>query len=146
MDDCTGLLDGGRLPRIRVVRTLVRMTTLGSNIRCVAATEHRAAIAAIYTEVFGASASQPIPDMDVYVLPGGGSIGVYIVPADQALAATLHESAGTWIELLVDEPDETRSVLERRGLTPLDYHDKAHAYFQFPGGQVFRLAARSSAS
>lgn len=117
------------------------MTTLGSNVRCVAAPEHRDAIATFYTEIFGAKALKPAPDLDVYAMDDGSNVGVYFVPARDALSPEQHVTAGTWIELAVGDVDATRAELERRGFSPLEYHDEAHHYFQAPGGQVFRLTS-----
>lgn len=119
------------------------MTSLGSNIRCVAALEHRAAIASLYTEVFGAKALHPTPDLDVFVLAGGGHVGVYYVEGAKALSPEQHEVAGTWIELVVEDVAATGAELERRGVRRLAYHDETRAYHQAPGGQVFRLADAS---
>ncbi|MEM9454043.1 MAG: VOC family protein [Myxococcota bacterium] len=118
------------------------MTILGSNVRCVAALEHRDAIMRFYTEIFGARAVHPAPDLDVYAMDGDSHVGVYFVPAEQALTPKQHEAVGTWIELAVDDVDAIQAELERRSFAPLQYHDKEHAYFQAPGGQVFRLASR----
>lgn len=120
------------------------MTTLGSNVRCVAATEHRDAIASFYTEIFGAKPIKPAPDLDVYAMDGGSNVGVYFVSAAEALSPAQHEAVGTWIELVVDDVGATQAELERRGFAPLSYHDKEHAYFQAPGGQVFRLATTAT--
>ena len=117
------------------------MTTLGSNIRCVAGTQHRDAIATFYTEIFGAKAINPMPELDVYAMDGNTNIGVYFVDDGKALTPEQHEAVGTWIELAVADVDATKAELERRGFAPLDYHDQEHHYFQAPGGQVFRLAA-----
>ncbi|MCA9709949.1 MAG: VOC family protein [Myxococcales bacterium] len=117
------------------------MTTLGANVRCVAGASHREAIATLYTEVFGAKALRPQPDLDVYALGGSAHVGVYFVPDDEALTPGQQEAVGTWIELCVEDVAATQAELERRGFAPLTYHDQAHAYFQAPGGQVFRLAA-----
>lgn len=115
------------------------MTTLGTNVRCVAAQEHREAIATFYTEVFGAKAIKPAPDLDVYAMDGGSNVGVYFVSADEALTPQQQEAVGTWIELSVDDVQATAEELRRRGFEPLEYHDKEHLYFQAPGGQIFRL-------
>lgn len=116
------------------------MTTLGSNIRCVAALEHREAIASFYTEVFGAKAIHPTPDLDVYAMEAGTHVGVYFVENGKALSPEQHEAVGTWIELAVTDVDGVSGQLKDRGFSPLQYHDQEHVYFQAPGGQVFRLA------
>jgi hypothetical protein len=116
------------------------MTKLGSNVRCVAAHEHREAIASLFTEALGATVMHPTSDLDVYVLEGS-RVGVYFVAAERALTPAQHQTAGTWLELVVADVAATRDELVRRGLTPLDYPDREHVYFQVPGGQVFRLAS-----
>ena len=116
------------------------MAKLGANLRCVADNEHRDAIAGFYVEVFGADALHPTPDLDVYAL-GGSNIGVYFVADGTALTPQQHENFGTWIEIVVDDAEAVTTALKARGHAPLDYHDREHAYFQAPGGQVFRLAA-----
>lgn len=120
------------------------MTMLGPNLRCVAGHGRRDEIARFYVELFGAEASTPTPELDVYRLEGDCHIGVYFVPDEQALSPEQHEAVGTWIELVVDDVDATQRRLEERGHAPLAYHDQAHSYFQAPGGQVFRLARRGS--
>ena len=118
------------------------MATLGPNLRCVAGHGQRDAIARFYAEVFGAEASTPTPELDVYRLEGECHIGVYFVPDDQALSPQQQQDLGTWIEIIVDDVSETVARLKGLGMEPLPYHDQEHHYFQAPGGQVFRLAPR----
>lgn len=118
------------------------MAKLGSNVRCVAAHEHREAIATLFTQVFEAEAVHPTPDLDVYLLADGSRVGVCFVAAEKALTPEQHETAGTWLELVVPEVTATRDELTRRGHAPLEYHDREHSYFRLPGGQIYRLAAR----
>ncbi|MEM6989009.1 MAG: VOC family protein [Myxococcota bacterium] len=115
------------------------MAKLGPNLRCVADNQHREAIASFYVELFGAETVRPTPELDVYSF-GGSNIGVYFVADGTALTPEQHEKVGTWIEIVVEDAKAMTAALEAKGHAPLDYHDREHAYFQAPGGQVFRLA------
>lgn len=116
------------------------MTTLGNNVRTVASVGERGAIRQLYGELFGARLNVPAADLDVFVLADGGALGVYYVEPARALAPSSHVEAGTWIELCVPNVEVAVARLHELGLQPLPYHDRAHPYFQGPGGQVFRTA------
>jgi hypothetical protein len=47
-----------------------------------------------------------------------------------------------WLEFDVEDEKATAAKLEVLGIRSFEYFDKAHKYFQAPGGQAFRLAQR----
>jgi hypothetical protein len=118
------------------------MAKLGSNVRCVAAHEHRDAIATLFSRVFEAEALHPNPTLDVYLLADGSRVGVSFVEPEQALTPAQHEVAGTWLELVVPDAAAAREAIIGLGHAPLKYQDREHSYFRMPGGQVYRIAAR----
>jgi hypothetical protein len=80
-------------------------------------------------------------DVEVFTFDGGGSIGCFYVPADQALRPPEHLQA-IWLEFEVDDVGRTTAELGRMGIQPFEYEDQTHPYFQAPGGQVFRLTTK----
>jgi len=80
-------------------------------------------------------------DVEVFTFDGGGSVAFFYVPADQALTASQQLEA-IWLEFEVDDVARTTDELARLGIKPFEYEDRAHPYFQAPGGQVFRLAKK----
>ena len=78
-------------------------------------------------------------DTDVIRFANGFSIVVHYM--DAALSeAELKKSI--WLELLTDDPAHLVRKIRAFGIQPFDYFDKDHAYFQAPGGQVFRVAGK----
>ncbi len=47
-----------------------------------------------------------------------------------------------WLELRVDDPEGLKAKILAFGIKQIDFRDKAHFYFQAPGGQVFRLVGK----
>jgi hypothetical protein len=80
-------------------------------------------------------------DVEVFTFEGGGSIGCFYVPSDQALTTPQHLEA-IWLEFEVDDVAATTAALADVGIEPFEYEDPTHPYFQAPGGQVFRLATK----
>jgi hypothetical protein len=103
------------------------------------AEEHRANVRKLFVDVLGASVKQPMPALDAYALEDG-FVGVEFVPTASALSTEDHRK-GTWLEFLVSNPSATARQLDAAGVSRIEYADPAHAYFQIPGGPVFRLAA-----
>lgn len=115
--------------------------SLGPNVKITAPEATRAAQHALYAGLFGCKVIHPTPTMDVFVFPDGACVGVAFVPAAEALTVE-QAKRGAWLEYRVDDVDGTVAALAEQGLTPFAYHDATHHYFQAPGGQVFRLAAK----
>jgi hypothetical protein len=115
------------------------MTTIGLNLKITVSPEARGPLREMFQEVLGAERIQPLPELDVFLLEGGARVGAYY---DEAALPPEAARLGAWIELVVDAPDATAAALVERGVARVEYHDRAHAYFQAPGGLVFRLAGR----
>jgi hypothetical protein len=115
------------------------MARFGTNLKLLISTEHRARVHALFVDVLGAHRVQPMPDLDAFKLEDGGSVGVFYVPAGEALSAE-DQRKGSWLEFRVEDPDAAAARLEAGGVERVPYQDKTHAYFQVPGGPVFRLA------
>jgi hypothetical protein len=78
------------------------------------------------------------PDTEIFKFANGSGIGVSYVNPSQALTPEQHLKA-IWLEFEVKDEKTTVAKLEAVGIRPFEYFDKAHKYFQAPGGQVFRL-------
>ena len=89
----------------------------------------------------GGAAIPPRPDLEVFEFEDGSSIGVFYVSADNTLTPEQHMAA-IWLEFEVEDIAQTTAALAALGIEPFEYEDRAHHYFQAPGGQVFRLAQR----
>ncbi|HEY2366208.1 MAG TPA: hypothetical protein VGH87_07485 [Polyangiaceae bacterium] len=99
---------------------------------------HRTAIHALMTRGLGASEGTP-PDasFDLFELEGGAVVGVEM---DDGALDEEAARKGAWLEFLVADPEATARALDALSVKRIDYRDKEHAYFQAPGGPVFRLA------
>jgi hypothetical protein len=75
--------------------------------------------------------------LDVFELDGGALIGIEL---DASALDEASARKGAWLEFLVADPDATARTLDAQGVKRVEYSDKEHAYFQAPGGPVFRLA------
>lgn len=84
--------------------------------------------------------SWPAPDFDLYATDDGGRVGIKFVDGSDALDEA-GQAKGAWLELVVGDVGRCAERLLELGARPVDYVDKSHAYFQIPGGPVFRLAA-----
>ncbi len=115
------------------------MAKLGPNLRCVVEASNRDAIRSLFGEVFGADVSHPTETMDVLSF-GDSNIGFEFVAAGKALSEDDQRERGVWIEIIVDDVKATCAQIEGRGLKRLEYRDQDHAYYQLPGGPVFRIA------
>lgn len=115
------------------------MAKLGANLRCVVVDSARENIRSLFTELFGATVSNPTESMDVFSF-GGSNIGFDFVAAGNALSETQHRDMGIWIEVEVEDAADTETRLNARGMVRLKVSEQDHAYFQIPEGPVFRLA------
>jgi len=117
------------------------MIHIGKNMKLTALESDRARVRAFYGDLLGGARKDVLPDMDVFVLPDGMSIGVAFTAAGGALEGE-DAKKSAWLELVVDDVDRVVRALGELAVKPFDYVDKTHVYFHAPGGQVFRLAKR----
>ncbi len=113
---------------------------LGNHQKWIVRPAHREAVHAVLTKGLGAKAVSPVgAPMDAFEFGDGAMIGVELDPEalDEAQARK-----GTWLEFHVDDPDATARALDAMNVRRVEYSDKTHAYFQAPGGPIFRLAHR----
>jgi hypothetical protein len=96
---------------------------------------------ALYEGVLEARMHSPRPEVEIFTFANGSGIGVSYIDPAEALTPAQHRRA-VWLEFEVDDEPAAVAGLARLGLEPFEYFDKAHRYFQAPGGQVFRLAQR----
>ena len=119
------------------------MTTVGRNMKIEVAEPDREAVRRFFCDVMGCDREEPMPALDLFLFADGFRLGVYYLPAGHGdvLTAAQYMHA-PWIELCVDDVDGVTATLATHGVTPFDYVDRQHRYFQAPGGLVFRLAPR----
>jgi hypothetical protein len=115
------------------------MATFGTNLKLTIARAHQPRVRDLFVEVLGATARQPMPGLEAYILADGGSVGVFYVEASEALDEE-HQSKGSWLEFRVEDAAGIAAKLAESGVKRIAYQDTTHAYFQIPGGPVFRLA------
>jgi hypothetical protein len=115
------------------------MSQIGLNHRLSVASTHKQQTRALYEGVLGATATSPRPEVVIFTFVNGSGIGVFYVDPDRVLTPEQHLKA-IWLEFEVEDENATAAKLEALGMRPFEYFDKAHKYFQAPGGQVFRLA------
>jgi hypothetical protein len=94
---------------------------------------------ALYEGVLDATVTSPRPEVESFTFANGSGVGVFYVEPSQALTPEQHLKA-IWSEFEVEDEKSAAGELEALGMQPIEYWDKAHKYFQAPGGQVFRLA------
>jgi hypothetical protein len=109
------------------------------NLKLNIAEENRAKVHALFVDALGTDAVQPMPHLVQYKTEDGGSVGVFFVAPHEALSDA-DQRKGAWLEFRVADTEATVKRLEGQGVARIDYQDKSHAYFQIPGGPVFRLA------
>jgi hypothetical protein len=117
------------------------MAKLGRNTKLTIDVSKRQPVRALFEGALGSKVLTPSPDFEVYVLDDEARVGVAYVPAADALSSE-DQKKGAWLEFVVDDEPKAREELGKLGLSRIDYADKAHAYYQVPGGPVFRLAPR----
>lgn len=118
------------------------MATLGTNVKLHVTRDKLPAFSEVMTSAFGAKVAATTPTMTIFDLEGA-HIGAEVVEAHVALSDSEAKDRGTWIELLVDEPEQARRALSKLGIEPFAYVDSSRDYYQLPGGQVARVARRS---
>lgn len=116
------------------------MTKLGKNVKLTIAETHRARVSQVFTRALGATAVTPPgqTSLEVYKLEGS-QIGAFYVPAAEALSPA-DQRKGAWLELDVPDVAGAQKALDALEVERVAYADTAHAYYQLPGGPVFRLA------
>lgn len=119
------------------------MSQIGLNHRLTVANTLKKQTRAVYEGVLGGSVTSPRPDMEIFTFTDGSGIGVFYVDPEEALTPEQHRKA-IWLEFEVEDEPAVADKLRDLGMKPFEYFDKAHKYFQAPGGQVFRLAPRSA--
>lgn len=115
------------------------MSKLGPNVKSHVTKSQRAALHQVMTAL-GAAPAGSTDRFEKFDL-GGTSIGFEIVDDARAWSTEEARAKGTWLEIVVADPAATRDKLAELGVTPFEFVDPSHDYFQLPGGQVFRTAA-----
>lgn len=120
----------------------------GTHSKMIAGPSARLRLQSFYRDVLGCyvgkgpqHAGGP-EDTDLIRFPNGFSIVVHY--HDAALGEAELKKA-IWLELFTDDPVQLERKIQAFGIHPFDYFDKDHFYFQAPGGQVFRVAAKPRA-
>ena len=117
------------------------MAKLGPNVKLRVPMSERSRLKDVMLDVFEAKLAMSNDRMDIFDLEGT-SFGVEVIADASALSAAGAKEHGTWLEFVVDDPSRTRERLEGAGIGAFEYADKKHDYYQLPGGQVVRIAAR----
>lgn len=117
------------------------MAKIGLNHHLCVARNLKTETRAVYQHVLGATMRAPRPETEIFTFEDGSGVGVSYIDPAQALTPEQHKNA-IWLEFEVDDIAATTIALSALGLRPFDYFDKAHNYFQVPGGQVFRLTRK----
>jgi hypothetical protein len=117
------------------------MSQIGLNHHLYVANALKQQTRALYEGVLGARVMSPRPDTEIFKFANGSAIGVSYVDPSQALTPEQHLKA-IWLEFEVKDEKTTIAKLEALEIRPFEYFDKAHKYFQAPGGQAFRHAQR----
>ena len=118
------------------------MSTMGRNMKLTVDEAHRGALRRVMVELLGAK-NQAVSDaFEVFLLEDGFNLGVYFAEGGGMSSAEARDR-GVWIELLVDDVNETNQRLLEGGVERCAYDvDPENTYFWLPGGPVFRLGTR----
>ena len=114
----------------------------GQNQKWIVKPGHRDAMRALFLKGFDAALSTPSEGLDLFKLSDGLSVGVFY--EDDALDEA-QARKGAWLEFAVDDAAAGAELLEKLGVARVAFSDTSHAYFQAPGGPVFRIAGAASA-
>ena len=117
------------------------LSQIGINHRLSVANSYKQQTRALYEGVLGATVTSSRSGIEIFTFTNGSGIGVFYVEPSQALTPEQHLKA-IWLEFEVEDEQAAAAKLEALSMRPLDYFNKAHKYFQAPGGQVFRLVQR----
>ncbi len=116
------------------------MTKFGRNMKVTIARSQCDAFTATMADVLGSTWVDATPQMRIFTMPDGFSLGAQLVGEDEALSDESMFLA-PWLEFLVENIEEKTTALLQAGCTTFEYVDTTHTYFRAPGGLVFRLAA-----
>ena len=115
------------------------MAKFGTNMKMTVSQDLREQTRAVFEGVLGCQRVSPNDTIDLFAFEDGASIAVDYVESGATLTPEQHRAMGTWIEIEVDDNDKAKTALGAcEGLTSFEFVTE-HAYFQLPGGQVFRL-------
>jgi hypothetical protein len=115
------------------------MSQIGLNHHLTVANTLKQQTRALYEGVLSARVMPPRLVTEIFRFANGSGIGVSYVDPSEALTPEQHLKA-IWLEFEVEDEKATAAKLEALEMRPFDYFDKAHKYFQAPGGLVLRLA------
>jgi catechol 2,3-dioxygenase-like lactoylglutathione lyase family enzyme len=90
-----------------------------------------------YRDVLGCEITKTTDDVDYFRL--GDNFFVAFLYEDSALSEPEFLKS-IWLEIKADDVLAAKKKILAFGVTEVNSRDKAHLYFQAPGGQVFRLA------
>ncbi len=110
--------------------------SLGENSKLTALPSEQEQIRKFYQEVLGCRLTKGTERADFFRIGNNFNLGV--VYEDSALSMS-DRMKSIWLELNADHPEELKQKILGFGIKEIEYFDKAHFYFQAPGGQVFRL-------
>ena len=119
------------------------VTSLGENSKLTVLPSEREQIRKFYQEVLGCPLTSETERADFFRIGNNFNLGV--VYEDSALSMA-DRMKSIWLELRADHPEELKEQILAFGIKEIDYFDKAHFYFQAPGGQVFRLAGAQAST
>ena len=114
-------------------------TISGTHQKWIVKPEHREQLRALFVSGFEATLRTPREDIDMFELADGAQIGVFFRAdaLDEAQARM-----GAWLEFAAEDPAALTKTLEGLAVARVPNDDTRHAYFQAPGGPVFRIAGR----
>ena len=118
------------------------MTFFGQDMRLTVDRELRGKMRSAYSAVQGCTRTAVMQDLDVFRLRDGYTIGIYYVDSDEVRVVEAR-SAVSWQEFVVDDLEGRIEELSLMGLEPLEGSNREQACYRSPGGQLFRLTARS---
>ncbi len=116
-------------------------TKSGRNQKWIVRPEHRGQVRALFLKGFEAGLKTPSPELDLFELADGTNVGVFF---EAEALDEVQARKGAWLEFLVEDPAASAEHLAALAIARVDFSDKSHAYFQAPGGPVFRLAQAGS--
>jgi catechol 2,3-dioxygenase-like lactoylglutathione lyase family enzyme len=110
--------------------------SLGENSKLTVLPSEREDIRNFYQDVLGCPLTRETERADFFRIGNNFNLGV--VYEDSALSMSDRMKC-IWLELNADHPEGLKRNILDCGIKEIEYFDKAHFYFQAPGGQVFRL-------
>ena len=120
----------------------------GTHSKMIARLSDRVRLQTFYRDVLGCEVGEgPLHvggpgDTDLIRFPNGFSA---VVHYDDSALHDAELKKAIWLELFTDDTAHLEQKIQAFGIQPFEYFDKDHFYFQAPGGQVFRVAAKPRA-